>query len=482
MRITFRKTVLLMELLTTAVCLALCWKAVSWALQPGLFMMMDEISNLHRFLNGVTWSGVTILPHYAYNDRPVGFVFERWMFDVFGFDYRPQVIGMLLIHLANMVLAFIIFRRFGVSVLLSVTALCVFGTLATTAETVTYIGANFDVLCLFFMLASMAVFLFDKPGAAPVSVAFFLLALRSKEFAIVLPVLLLGIVYCENPKPRTTQVLRRLWIHLLVWAVFLFKYAWLIRRMISETTPGNPYMIHANFKTVLTSLSYYIPLIFHAEAPRAKWTVLIVTLAVVGYAVCRLHRWALWAFAAFVLTILPVSIIPGIRYSFYAYAPQLFLLLAVALVIEDVLTLAIKNERNRWLALTATVVVVMTSVVSFQRTPYFRNRVNWAVEVRRVSAVTATDASKLLPGITPDSWLFIYSAEGTPWLLLPGPCDFFNVLERRPSFNCVFGGSLDEIQKRYKDHGPPKYFMIYSNDGSLRMPSVTSALARQPTY
>lgn len=479
MQAGFRKIVLAVEIVATAVCLALCWKAVSWAMQPGLFMMMDEISNLPRFLNGVTWSGVTILPHYAYNDRPVGFILERWMFDAFGFNYRPQLIGLLLIHLANLVLAFIIFRRLGVSVLLSVTALCVFGTLATTAQTVTYIGANFDVLCLFFILASIVVFLAGKPMAAPLSAFLFFLALRSKEFAIVLPVLLLGIVYCETPIPRPSQVVKRLWIHLVIWAIFLYRYARLIRDMIPTTAPGNPYTIRADFKTVLASLLYYIPLIFHTSGPHWKWMVLAATPAIAGYALCRLHRTALWAFAAFLLTILPVSILPGIRYPFYVYAPQVFLLLAFALIIEDVLVLSIKSERSRWFVQIATAALVLASVVSFQRGAYFGDQVSWASGVRRVSAITAADAFKLFPRITPDAWLFINNSQETPWLLVPGPCDFFNVLERRPALTCVLG-SRGEILDRYQVHKGPKYYLTYGKEGSLQMADEISAKATQP--
>jgi dolichyl-phosphate-mannose--protein O-mannosyl transferase len=117
--------------------------------------------------------------------------------------------------------------------------------------------------------------------------------------------------------------------------------------------------------------------------------ILVMVLAMAGHAACRRHRRALWAFAAFVLTLLPVSIIPGNRCSFYVYAPQLFLLLAVALIIDDVLKLSVRNERNRWFALVATAALVLTSVVSFQRGPYFADRVSWTLGVRRVSAVTA---------------------------------------------------------------------------------------------
>ena len=168
-------------------------------------MILDEISNLPRFLTGLTWRGFNILPHFAYNDRPVGFMLERWWFEIFGFNYRPQLLCFLSIHFANLLLGFFLLRRLGASVPLSLASLCVFATLSTTAQTVTYLGATFDVLCLFLMLASILAFLSKKPGTAPLSAVLFFLALRTKEFAIVLPVLLLAIAYYE-------KTFRRLWI------------------------------------------------------------------------------------------------------------------------------------------------------------------------------------------------------------------------------------------------------------------------------
>ena len=191
------------------------------------------------YLGGLSRYLVTILPHYAYNDRPVGFVLERWWFEIFGFSYRPQLACLLSIHAANLVLGFFLIRRLGASVLAALSALCVFGTLSTTAQTATYLGAIFDVLCLFLLLCSILAFMSKKPGSAVLSALLFFLALRTKEFAIVLPVLLLPIAYFEKN-------LRRLWIHLAIWVVFLFQYAGLIRRMIATLPAGNPYTIRAD--------------------------------------------------------------------------------------------------------------------------------------------------------------------------------------------------------------------------------------------
>ena len=170
---------------------------------------------------------------------------------------------------------------------LTLAALCVFATLNTTAQTATYLGAIFDVLCLFLMLASTLAFLSKKPGTAALSALLFYLALRTKEFAIVLPVLLLAIAYCE-------KTLRRLWMHLVIWAVFLVQYALLIRRMIPSTPAGSPYTIHADPRTIFTSFLYFTSLIFHEEfhAGRAVMILLLVA-AIAAYATYRRRGWIL---------------------------------------------------------------------------------------------------------------------------------------------------------------------------------------------
>lgn len=477
----FRTGVLLVEFLSGAVCLYLCWQAVRWALQPGLFMILDEISNLSRYMGGLSWAGATILPHFAYNDRPAGFALERWWFELFGFNYRPQLAFLLLLHLGNLVLGFFLFRRLGASILASFAALCVFGTLSTTAQTVTFLGAVFDVLCLFLLLASVLAFVSRKRGSAALSAILFFLALRTKEFAIVLPVLLLAIAYCEqipSPARRGTYVLRRLWIHLAIWAVFLGQYAWLIRGMVATLPAGNPYTIRANFATVLDSFSYYTALIFHVEGhPRKSYLILALVFTMAGYALYRRRGWIMWAFAAFLLTLLPVSIIPGNRAEFYVYAPALFLLLAADLTVEDMMGRLIPNERTRWCATVAAVVVVLISVAHFQRGPYFLNRVAYRVGVRKVAAVTAADGTTLLPSLVPDSWLFVYQGANISWLLFPGPCDFFNLPQHRQSFHCVLSGSIDEVNRLYQAHEQPKYYMVYGADGSLRMSGAPGSFA-----
>ncbi|MEO8025271.1 MAG: hypothetical protein ABI823_02300 [Bryobacteraceae bacterium] len=441
--------------------------AVSWAMQPDLFPILDEIGNPSRFLNGVEWKEITVLPSAAYNDRPVGFALERLWFDAFGFAYLPQLVCLLAIHAANLALGFLLFRRLGVSVLLSIAGLCVFGSLSTTVQTVTYLGAIFDVVCLFFLLASIVVILHPKPWAYPLSALLFLLALRSKEFAIVVPVLLIGIGLKD--RVPILSIVKRLWIHLAIWVIFLVKYLLLIGRMMSNLAPANPYFIRADPKTIMESFSYYTALIFAADENSRK-TYVVVGCIVVGavFAVYRRNRSALWAFAAYILMLLPVSIIPGARSPFYTYAAQLFLLLGIALIVDDVVELLVRQRPLPWRVSAAIATLVLAALALFHRSDYFQDRVNFTLRIRKISAVTGADAARLMPMLTPDSWIFVNHAENTPWLLVPGPCAYFDLLARRRSFHCVLGTSQRELSPAYESHLPPKYYLVYGRDGSLR--------------
>jgi hypothetical protein len=313
------------------------------------------------------------------------------------------------------------------------------------------------------MLSSTLAFLSKKRGTAALSALLFFLALRTKEFAIVLPVLLLAIAYYE-------KTLRRLWIHLSIWAVFLIQYALLIRRMIPSIPAGNPYTIRADPRTILTSFLYFTSLIFHEEAhPRRAAVILLLVVAMAVYAIYRRRGWILWTVAAYALTLLPVTIIPGNRAQFYVYAPAMFLLFAAALTLEDLIALSTANPRERWNTVFAATAVVLLSVALFQKGPYFKNRVAFTLFQRRSAQRTASDLTTLLPGIPPDSWLFVYQRENPSWLLLPGPCDYLNLPLRRQAYNCLLSNSPDDARKQYAAQKSPKYYLVYSADGSLRL-------------
>jgi hypothetical protein len=134
------------------------------------------------------------LPTQLYNDRPLGSILEFCLYRTFGLNYSHQLAFFLMFHFGNCILAYVLFRRLGVRIWLSLALVGLIGSLSTTGQTATYLGASFDVLCTFFLLGSTVLILQGSRLTNWLSALFYLLALRSKEFGIVIPILLTVLV------------------------------------------------------------------------------------------------------------------------------------------------------------------------------------------------------------------------------------------------------------------------------------------------
>lgn len=419
----------------------LCWIAVSWALQPGQYLVLDESGNLIRFLTGIDWSQVTLLPQAPYNDRPVGFVLERWLYDLYGFDYPPQLRWFLLLHAANLVLGYALFRKLGVSRSLALASIGVFGVLSTTAQTATYLGAAFDVGALFFSLAATLLVLRVEWWATAASVILYALAVRTKEFAIVLPALWVILAAVRVPEWSKCWKFRaqRLSGPFAVMAIFGVKYALLVARMMGSVDASNPYRMRMELPVIWASLVYYVKLIFAAEDQAGGAALVAIALgAVSGIAVLLRNGRALFAMAAFVLMLLPVTMLPAIRTPFYVYAPQLFLLLAVAVILDDCLARVPKADLVRALCAAA----MLWWGWSLRDSSYYKDRVNFMANMRLDAAKGAPDGYKLVPEIGPGSKVFVSSNGVNPWFLAGGPCVFFQLRRQTHDIRCTLNQPL----------------------------------------
>jgi hypothetical protein len=460
---------------------ALCWEAVSWALQPGLFPMLDELGNRGLFLDGSYHQIVHFFPAWFYNDRPFGWMLERLLFDLFGFDYAKQVACFLVIHFANCVLAFALFRRLGASTPISISGVALFGSLWTTADTATFLGASFDVMCLFFLLASTLALLAEWRGASTLSAVLFLAALRTKEFAIVTPLLFTVLLVLRLPRmpPRAalSEVAKRLWLHYLILIVFGLRYLSLYRAYRAALAPNDPYRMNLHAMALLKSIAYYVSLIFGAEDFSWQFppALLAVALgAVLGWAIFGRRAGLAFGVCAFVLTLLPVCLIAN-RASYYVYAPQLFLILVLGLLLEDALAIFGSGERLRWAAQIGIAIACLSWCAFFQSTSYFTSRIDWELMVRTTSARTAREAEGLLPRMGPGTHVYVnHDRNTTPWLFLAGTCSYLKVVNMQRSVFCIVNQPPDQLRKSYaSDHGP-KFFVEYYNNGVIALTGASN--------
>jgi hypothetical protein len=455
------------EYLLAAVAIALCWRGVSWAFQTPSILVMDEVNNLTRFLGSSWFHVVQPIPQAVYNDRPAGFALERLLFDMFGFDFNRQLICFLVLHFANCIMAFALFRRLGLNVFLCPGAVGVYGSLNTTAQTATYIGAVFDVLCLFFILGSMLTLLSNRRGATILSAFLFFMALESKEFAVVVPILLALLVLCDaQPSSAGTAfraIIRRLWLHLIIGIGFILRFLYLAPKMVRTIGPDNPYRMDLSLSTVLHSFAYYTALVVGAQDFRRAKQYILTGLIFLGLVIGGwVLRSTLIAFgvAAYVLMLLPVAIIPGIRQPLYLYAPQLFLIFAIFLLMDGILP----RRQNA----SAMFAILCLAIAAFsERGQHFRDSANFRIAIRTAAARTAKDVLANFGPVPAGSHVYVNHGAATPWLFEAGPCAFLKIVNRQSLIACVMDKTQPDLQSLYQSDKGPKFYLDYRPDGSL---------------
>jgi hypothetical protein len=449
----------------------LCWEGVSWAFRSWPMLSQDELANVGWTVAVPYGQLLRLIPDALYNDRPTGFALERFLFERFGFDYTPQLVCFLAFHFANCAMAFVLFRRLGLRSPIAIAALGVLGTLSTTAQTATYLAASFDVLCTFFVLGSTLAILSGRRSFWYLSALLYLLALRSKEFGIVVPVFLTALMAIRAanglaPRRVPLEIGKRLWLHYAILLAFAARYLWLARDIRTKMPAGTPYYLDFSPAVLLQSLAYYAALVFGAETHYLGFAVALM-LVILGYAIVRRRMMILFGFGAFLVTLLPVCFLPNIRAAFYVYGPQVFLLFAVALFLQDILDLGFSGVPIRCWAGVCAALMVLTAASSFRASDYFKDRVRFSWMVRSATGTSAASMQRQLADIGPSAHIYVNSGGETPWLFAYGDCVYPRLSRRSPSIECTIQKPEPELRALYERDSSERYFIEYAPDGKL---------------
>jgi hypothetical protein len=183
--------------------------ANSWVLGRDNYFALDDFLWL-RFNARLQWDQIfSLLPTAPYNDRPIGALFLKALYQRLGLDYQRHHAVLLLIHLGNACLVYFVTRRivalFGFKRIrtplgcpMSLLAAMIF---VAWPEAVTiptsWEAACFDLLSATFTLVAILFYFGNEPRFSAFDTAFcsifYVLALRTKEMAVVLPVLCAGL-------------------------------------------------------------------------------------------------------------------------------------------------------------------------------------------------------------------------------------------------------------------------------------------------
>jgi tetratricopeptide (TPR) repeat protein len=327
------------------------------------------------------------------------FDFAIWGDRPFGFHLTN-----ILIHLANTLLVFSLFRRFGVDLVLAALGALIFAVHPLQPESVTYVSGRRDVLFSLFYLASLLSYLaYHKTGSRVRLIQFFGfwgLSLLSKEMAVSLPLVVYLWSFCEALDRETGPLRTRSWVAarkafvkdkwlytvLLVGVAVFGFYTIIIGASQRATRTRLDYWGGSFYSNALTALrvqAWYLkqlilptPIVqyfgaFDVSTTLADWRVMValaVVLAVLAGALLLLVRDRLMGFAvlSYFVLLLPVSqIIPHheLLADHYLYLPLMSFALFVILLAGRVAARGVAFRRVAYGVLGSAVVALAVMTV-----------------------------------------------------------------------------------------------------------------------
>ncbi|HUS08145.1 MAG TPA: hypothetical protein VMZ52_17715 [Bryobacteraceae bacterium] len=274
----------------------------------------DDLDNLSWTwqISGVDFVQGLATPVFSRNNfRPVGHLFFHAVEPLAGLRFLPYVAGLQGLHLLNAALLLWVARGFGFRVIPSAVAAVFFLFHPATFDAYWRPMYIFDVACATFCLACIVAYTHRK---WVLSFAFFWLAYKAKELAVMLPVVI---------------ALYEMWFGEKRWRrlipFFAVSLCFGVQALIANRQTHDAYTIELTGSAIFATIRYYSSLILLHPL-----SLLLILPAAFLVRDRRLYFGLLGTLAL----LLPLLALPNRQFSVYLYVPLLFLALALAAVLE----------------------------------------------------------------------------------------------------------------------------------------------------
>lgn len=278
-------------------------------------------------------------PRAVYNDRPVGALVIKFMYQLFGLRSEAFYLFQLGIHVFNCLLLFWIAKRY-ISVSGAFLAAVLAGTWVIANDAVIWTAAIFDLFGATLCLLSIYLWQIGRRNQNTwiviLGAIIYFLAIRTKEFAITLPLLIFAMaILLESESWKSA--LKRIWPYCLVMGALGL---WYLQLLLNSPLIGGNDAYGLHIASIWDNLRYYLDTLFYEnlwDPSRTVWSK--VHLAIVLIAIACLF-WGLWtstnyrkvflvAMLGFLLMLGPTLLLKNHLGELYLYAPHFFLALAI---------------------------------------------------------------------------------------------------------------------------------------------------------
>lgn len=422
------------------VAMAALWSCY-WLLDPRNFFKADDwgwlgfstFKDIGDFLN--------ILPTRIYNDRPVGALFIRGMHHLVGLNYPVFQVALVLLHVVNSVMLYLIACRYMpregafVAAILSAAWLVALNAVGWVAAIFDLLGAT---LCLVAVLLRQQALRRGGNWRWTIAGALaYLLALRTKEYAIgLVAVLFLMELLCERRRIR--QILNGLAPYIGIFVVYMANYSWIYVQMPIPT--DDPYKPHFSVVDVAVNLWHYVANMFYLEIA-GRWAMVAVVMGLASLAVLtawRRNGVAVWGLASFAILLGPTLLLTNHLDNLYLYAPHFFMALAIGAGFAA-------GWIGRLIASALAIFVLLVPVVS----GLHNGVVNFTLNKTEVIQSQYRFAMEQLAGAEDNTTVVVSGVEPYFNPFSYGPGDALNIAVWRKKFKLVVEKPMEDLDRAF---------------------------------
>ena len=263
------------------------------------------------------------------NFRPLGHLYFRVLSQTAGMRFPPYVAGLQFLHLVNAFLLWRLLRKLKFDELAALGGVVFFLFHPATFDAYWQPMYIFDVLCTLFGILSLTLWI-DRRWIW--SFVCFWVAYKSKEIAVMLPVVLLAYEWWLG---------ERKWKPLIPF--FLVSLSFGVQAIVANRQTHDTYTFKFTADTIVDTFFFYAQ-----RLPGSPWGWIVIALML--YLVYDRRVW--FGLVSGLVLLLPLLALPGRQFAVYLYAPLAFLAAAVASTIAKRPKLILPAFLVVWIPLT----------------------------------------------------------------------------------------------------------------------------------
>ena len=333
--------------------------------------------------------------------RPLGMLVYKIHFDLFHLDPLPYRITVFLLHALNILLVYLVLRQVIGSGYAAGFGALLFSYQLAFWHIFWQFGTIFELLAGTFFFLGILIFLrhgHSWPGVLSATVLF-VLAIRSKEMAVTLPVVWL--LY------EIITAVRGPWKRFFLPAAIVGWFVYLKIATMEQSDPSMPYHMEISPAALFHGFCWYLNALWTVEWSPGVWIVLL--FLVTGAILFTRNRRALFFLLYVALTFLPVIFLVNHRFAFFWYIPMLGVcgLLAMAVKVAHERLSHLLAPRYLPVAQVA-VLVIAAALHGSVQSHKSRYAHNWGTEVAREYRQFVQDVQSL-PAPAPGETLYFTS-------------------------------------------------------------------------